>query len=52
MDEVDITVTDLGKKHQDKSAYQDDGEVVTESIALDKENLEILRGFIGENKLE
>ena len=29
-----------------KQIYQDDGEIVTESFALDKENLEILRAKI------
>ena len=42
MNEVDDTVTDLAKKHQGILENQDDGEVVTGSIALDKENLEIL----------
>ena len=57
MDEVDITVTDLSKKHQGKPAYKgilaltkrtyhDDREVVIESSAADKENMEILRDRI------
>jgi hypothetical protein len=49
-----VTVTDLAKKHPGKPAYkglysfvkhvyQDDGKIVTENFALDRESLEILR---------
>ncbi len=57
VDETVVTVTDLEKKYPGKPAYQgfyslakhiyqDDGEMVTESFALDKETLEILRAEI------
>jgi hypothetical protein len=57
VDEIVATVTDLDKKHPGKPAYkgfyslskhvyQDDGQVSTESFALDKEALEILRAKI------
>jgi hypothetical protein len=57
VDKIVVTVTDLAKKHPDKPAYQgfyslakyiyqDDGEMVTESFALDKETLEISRAKI------
>ena len=52
-----VTVTDLAKKHPGKPAYkglysfvkhvyQDDGKIVTENFALDRESLEILRDKI------
>lgn len=46
MNEVDDTVTDLAKKHQGILENQDDGEVVTGSFALDRQNMEILRSKI------
>jgi hypothetical protein len=57
VDEVVVTVTDLAKKHPGKPAYngfyspskhiyQDDGDIATESFALDKEDLEVLRAKI------
>jgi hypothetical protein len=57
VDKVEVTVTDSFKKHNckpdykgfdsiAKQAYQYDGNVVTESFALDKENLGILRAKI------
>jgi hypothetical protein len=57
IDVEEVFVTDLYKKHTDKvifknfytvgkHIYQDDGEIVTESIALDKEGLEVLRAKI------
>lgn len=57
VDEIVVNVTDLAKKHPGKPAYkglfslvkfvyQDDGQVATESFAIDKENLEILRAKI------
>ncbi len=56
-DKVEITLTDLEKKHPNKPAYevysslanhvyQDDGEIATKSIALNREALEILRAKI------
>lgn len=66
VDEIEVTVTDLEKKHPGKSGYkgmysiakhiyQDDGEILSDGFALDKENLIILRAkldalFIDENK--
>lgn len=52
-----MTVTDLFKKHEGKPdykgfysfakhIYQDDGEIVHDSFAIDKENLLILRAKI------
>ena len=57
VDKIDITVTDLSKKHPGKSGYenlysfakhiyQDDGEIVSDGFAIDKENLLILRARI------
>ena len=57
VDIEEVFVTDLYKKHNGKEyykgfftigkrIYQDDGEIVTESNALDKEALEILRAKI------
>ena len=54
---IEVTVTDLEKKHPGKPAYQgfysltkgtyqDNGEIVSEGFALDKEALEILRAKI------
>jgi hypothetical protein len=57
VDKVEVFVTDLYKKHKGKELYkgfytvgkriyQDDGQIVTKSIALDKEALEVLRAKI------
>ena len=57
VDKVEVTVTDLEKKHPGKSGYeglysiakhiyQDDGEILSDGFAIDKENLEILRARI------
>ena len=57
VDKVEVTVTDLEKKHKGKSGYEnmysvakhvymDDGEVDTIGFAIDKENLKILRAKI------
>ena len=57
VDKVEVTVTDLEKKHPGKSGYegmysiakhiyQDDGEIVSDGFAIDKENLLILRAKI------
>jgi hypothetical protein len=57
VDKIEVTVTDLEKKHPDKSGYegmysvakhiyQDDGEKVSDGFALDKEALEVLRAKI------
>ena len=54
---IEVTIIDLEKRHPGKSCYQgmyslakhiyqDDGEVITASFALDKANLEILRAKI------
>ena len=56
-DKIEVTVTDLEKKHPGKSGYegmysvakhiyQDDGEIVHDGFAIDKENIEILRAKI------
>ena len=56
-DEAVVTVTDLAKKHPGKPAYQgfyslakhiyqDDGVMVSDGFAIDKENLLILRAKI------
>ncbi|TVP41367.1 hypothetical protein [Candidatus Nitrosocosmicus arcticus] len=56
-DKVEITVTDLAKKHPGKSGYegmysvakhiyQDDGEIVHDGFAIDKDNLLILSAKI------
>ena len=66
VDKVEVTVTDLEKKHKGKSGYEgmyslakhvymDDGKVDTIGFAIDKENLKILRAkieamLIDENK--
>jgi hypothetical protein len=66
VDQVEVTVTDLEKKHKGKSGYEnmysvakhvymDDGEIDTIGFAIDKENLLILRAkiygmLIDENK--
>ena len=57
MDKVEVTVTDLEKKHKGKSGYEkmysvakhvymDDGKIDTIGFAIDKENLKILRSRI------
>jgi hypothetical protein len=57
VDKIEITVTDLEKKHKGKSGYEnmysvarhvymDDGKVDTIGFAIDKENLQILRAKI------
>jgi hypothetical protein len=57
VDKVEITVTDLEKKHKGKSGYEnmysvskhvymDDGKIDTIGFAIDKENLKILRARI------
>ena len=54
VDKVEVTVSDLFKKHDGKSGYenmysiakhiyQDDGVIVSDGFAIDKENLLILR---------
>ena len=54
VDKIGLTVTDLEKKHPGKSGYegmysvakhiyQDDGEIVHDGFAIDKETLLILR---------
>jgi hypothetical protein len=56
-DRIEVTVTDLEKKHPGKSGYegmyslakhiyQDDGEKLIDGFAIDKENLLILRAKI------
>ena len=66
IDKVEVTVTDLEKKHKGKSGYEnmysvakhvymDNGVVDTTGFAIDKENLLILRAkidamLIDENK--
>ena len=56
-DKVEVTVTDLEKKHKGKSGYEnmysvakhvymDDGKIDTIGFAIDKENLLILRAKI------
>jgi hypothetical protein len=56
-DRIEVTVTDLENKHPGKSGYegmysvakhiyQDDGEIVSDGFAIDKENLLILRAKI------
>ena len=67
VDKVLVTVTDLDKKHQGKSGYEDmysvakhvymdDGNIDTTGFAIDKENLRILGAkidamFIDDDKL-
>jgi hypothetical protein len=57
VDEIKVTVTNLAKKHSDKSGYegmfsiakhiyQDDGEILSNGFAIDKENHKILRAKI------
>ena len=57
VDKIDVTVTDLEKKHKGKSGYENmysvakhvymyDGKVDTIGFAIDKENLKILRAKI------
>ena len=57
VDKVEVTVTDLEKKHKGKSGYEnmysvakhvymDDGKIDTIGFAIDKENLKILRAKI------
>ena len=57
VDKIEVTVTDLEKKHKGKSGYEnmysvakhvymDNGEVDTIGFAIDKENLRILRAKI------
>ena len=57
VDKVEVTVSDLFKKHDGKSGYenmysiakhiyQDDGMIVRDGFAIDKENLLILRAKI------
>ena len=57
VDKIEVTVTDLAKKHPGKPAYkgfysltkrtyQDNGEIVAEGFALDKEALKVLRAKI------
>ncbi len=57
VDKVEVTVTDLEKKHQGKSGYEgmysvgrhvymDNGVIDTIGFAIDKENLKILRAKI------
>jgi hypothetical protein len=54
---IEVTVTDLEKKHPGKSGYegmysvakhiyQDDGEIIHDGFAIDKENLLMLRAKI------
>lgn len=57
VDKVEVTVTDLSKKHNGKAGYEgmysvakhvymDNGEVDTIGFAIDKENLNVLRAKI------
>lgn len=57
VDKEEVFVTDLYKKHKGKELfkgfytvgkriYRDDGQIVSKSIALDRETLEILRAKI------
>ena len=57
VDKIEVTVTDLEKKHKGKSGYEnmysvakhvymDNGKVDTIGFAIDKENLKILRAKI------
>ena len=57
VDKIEVTVTDLFKKHNGKSGYegmysiakhvyQDDGEKLSDGFAIDRENLEVLRAKI------
>jgi hypothetical protein len=57
VDELKVTVTNLAKKHSGKSGneemfsiakhiYQDDGEILNNGFAIDKENHKILRAKI------
>jgi len=62
VDEIEVTVTNLAKKHAGKSAYegmfsiakhdyQDDGEIPSDGFAIDKENLRILRAKMKMNAM-
>lgn len=57
VDEIEVTVTNLAKKHPGKSGYegmfsiakciyQDEGEIPSDGFAIDKENHRILRARI------
>jgi len=57
VDKIEVTVTDLEKKHKGKSGYEnmysmakhvymDNGEVDTIGFAIDKENLRVLKARI------
>jgi hypothetical protein len=57
VDKIEVTVTDLEKKHKGKSGYegmfsiaqhiyQDDGEIQNDGFAVDKENHRSLRAKI------
>ena len=57
VDKIEVTVTDLEKKHKEKAGYEgmysvakhvymDDGKINTTGFAIDKENLRILRAKI------
>lgn len=57
VDKIEVTVTNLEKKHKGKSGYEgmysvakhvymDDGKIDTIGFAIDKENLKILRAKI------
>lgn len=57
VDKVEVTVTNLSKKHNGKAGYEgmysvakhvymDNGEVDTIGFAIDKENLNVLRAKI------
>ena len=59
VDKIEVTVTDLEKKHNGKSGYEnmysvakhvymDNGEVETIGFAIDKENLRVLGAKIDE----
>ncbi len=57
VDKIDVTVTNLEKEHKGKSGYEnmhsvakhvymDNGEVDTIGVAIDKDNLRVLRAKI------
>ena len=57
VDKVEVTVTDLSKKHNGKAGYEgmysvakhvymDNGEIVTIGFAIDRDNLRVLRAKI------
>ena len=63
VDKVEVTVTDLEKKHKGKAGYEgmysvarhvymDDGKVDTIGFAIEKENLKILRARINAMLIE